>query len=52
DVSKKFCRGAEADYLKDDYSKDKETLGWEPEVTFEDMIKRMVEHDIGILKNK
>lgn len=52
DVSKKFYRLAEVDYLKGDYSKAKETLGWEPEVTFEDMIKRMVEHDIGILKNK
>ena len=30
----------------------KEKLGWEPKVSFEELIKMMVEADIGRLKNE
>ena len=52
EVSKKFYRPAEVDILRGDASKAKETLGWKPDITFEDMIKRMTEHDMKLLKNR
>ena len=39
-------RPAEVDFLNGDYSKIKRILGWEPTVTFEQLIKEMVEYDI------
>ena len=46
----KFFRPAEVDVLKGDASKAKRILGWEPKTSFSEMIKRMVEHDIKLLK--
>ena len=44
----KFLRPAEVDLLIGDASKAKETLGWEPEVSFAQLVKMMVENDIEI----
>lgn len=38
-------RPVDAPVLRGDASKAKATLGWEPSVTFEQMIERMVQHD-------
>lgn len=46
----RFMRPAEVDLLVGDPSKAHETLGWEPEVSFEEMIQMMVEADIKRLK--
>lgn len=43
EVSKKFFRPAEVDVLKGEASKAKKVLGWKPEVSFEEMIRIMVE---------
>jgi len=45
----KFMRPAEVDVLRGDYSKAKKALGWEPKVSFKEMIKRMVDNDIKLL---
>jgi GDPmannose 4,6-dehydratase len=50
EVSKKFFRPAEVDILKGNASKAKKVLGWKPEVSFEEMVERMVRHDIKELK--
>ncbi len=50
EVSKKYYRPAEVDILKGNASKARKILGWKPETTFEEMIKRMVEHDVDLLK--
>lgn len=39
-------RPAEVDYLIGDYTKAKEKLGWEPEVSFPDLVKMMVEAEL------
>ena len=39
----KFMRPEELRYLKGDSSKSRETLGWEPEYTFETMLEEMIE---------
>lgn len=51
-IDKAFLRPAEVDLLIGDCSKAKNELGWEPTVSFEDMIKMMVDSDIEILKKK
>lgn len=42
----KFFRPAEVDLLIGDASKAREQLGWEPEVTFPELVKMMVAHDL------
>lgn len=43
-------RPAEVDHLLGDASKARQKLGWEPTVTFEQMIQIMVEQDLAALK--
>jgi GDPmannose 4,6-dehydratase len=43
----KFIRPAEVDILVGDASKAKKELGWEPTVTFQQMIERMVDADLA-----
>jgi GDPmannose 4,6-dehydratase len=43
----KFFRPAEVDLLIGDPSKAKQKLGWEPEVSFNELVKMMVEHDLA-----
>lgn len=45
----KFMRPAEVDYLCGDYSKAKETFGWEPKISIEKFINLMVENDINLV---
>ncbi len=45
----RFLRPAEVDYLIGDASKARERLGWRPRVTFEELVRRMVEHDLQLV---
>lgn len=45
----RFVRPAEVDHLLGDASKAKNELGWEPEVSFEKLVKMMVDNDLGKL---
>ncbi len=47
----RYMRPAEVDLLVGDPSKAHALLGWEPEVSFEELIQMMVEHDLHMLKN-
>lgn len=42
-----FYRPSEVDYLLGKCTKAKELLGWSPSVSFEELARRMVEHDIN-----
>jgi GDPmannose 4,6-dehydratase len=46
EIDSKYYRPAEVDTLLGDYSKAKEVLGWQPAVTFENLIKIMINHDL------
>jgi GDPmannose 4,6-dehydratase len=46
----RFMRPAEVDVLRGDSSKAREVLGWKPNVSFEEMVKRMVRSDIETLE--
>ncbi len=42
----KFLRPAEVDHLLGDPQKAKVKLGWQPKLSFEEMIRKMVDHDV------
>ncbi|WP_277000182.1 GDP-mannose 4,6-dehydratase [Hallerella succinigenes] len=48
-VNPKFFRPAEVDLLIGDASKAKKVLGWEPKISYADLVKRMVESDMNLL---
>ncbi|HUF83338.1 MAG TPA: GDP-mannose 4,6-dehydratase [Acidimicrobiia bacterium] len=42
----RFMRPAEVDILTGDASKARKTLGWQPRVSFDELVERMYEHDL------
>ena len=46
----KFFRPAEVDVLRGNWSKAKNELGWEPKTNFNELVRKMVNNDIQILK--
>jgi GDPmannose 4,6-dehydratase len=46
EIDPRYFRPTEVDYLLADPSKAKERLGWEPRVTFEELVKIMVDADM------
>jgi GDPmannose 4,6-dehydratase len=52
-IDQKLVRPAEVDTLLADFSKAKKILNWEPKISFDDLVKSMVEHDLKhVKKNK
>ncbi|XP_046387671.1 GDP-mannose 4,6 dehydratase [Ischnura elegans] len=49
-VNKKFFRPTEVDLLQGDPTKAREKFGWKPKVTFEGLVKDMMESDIELMK--
>jgi GDPmannose 4,6-dehydratase len=47
-----FLRPAEVEHLIGDASKARRLLGWEPEVSFDELIRMMVEADYALLKHE
>jgi len=47
-IDPRYFRPAEVDYLLGDASKAREKLGWEPTVSFDELVKRMVAHDMEL----
>jgi len=50
-VDDRFLRPAEVDLLIGDPTKARTVLGWKPEVTFEDLVRMMVDADLAALSN-
>ena len=50
EIDPQFIRPAEVDVLIGDYSKAKKKLGWEPKVTFKELVEMMVDADVARLK--
>lgn len=48
----RYERPAEVDLLIGDYSKARENLGWEPSVTFKDLVRIMVESDLNLARRE
>lgn len=49
---KRFYRPAEIHLLRGDYSKAKKILGWQPKVTFEGLVKIMVDSDLERIRKR
>ncbi|XP_078041319.1 GDP-mannose 4,6 dehydratase [Augochlora pura] len=49
-VNPKYFRPTEVDVLLGDASKAKEKIGWKPTVTFEDLVKDMMESDLNLMR--
>jgi GDPmannose 4,6-dehydratase len=48
----RYLRPAEVDILIGDPTKARQKLGWEPSVTFEELVQLMVDEDLYLLKNR
>ena len=51
-IDERFFRPAEVDLLVGDATKAKATLGWEPKVSFNELVTMMVEYDIQLERSK
>lgn len=49
-VNPEFYRPAEVDLLLGDCSKAEKVLGWKREISYEELVKRMVENDLKLVK--
>jgi GDPmannose 4,6-dehydratase len=49
ETSEKYCRPEELHYLRGDATKARTVLGWNPKITFEEMMDEMVDYWIGKL---
>lgn len=47
-----YFRPAEVDFLQGDSSKIRNKLGWKPKVSFDELVKRMVEHDLELAEQE
>jgi GDPmannose 4,6-dehydratase len=52
EIDERYYRPAEVDALLGDASKAKATLGWEPTVTFRELVRIMVEADVQLLEDQ
>jgi GDPmannose 4,6-dehydratase len=48
EVAQDFLRPADVYHLRGDYSKARQRLGWEPQVSFERMVEMMVDSDLDL----
>lgn len=51
-IDPRYYRPAEVDFLLGDFSKIRKALGWKPEVSFDDLVKRMVGHDLRLAERE
>jgi GDPmannose 4,6-dehydratase len=52
EIDPRYFRPTEVDFLLGDASKAREKLGWQPRVTFKELVRRMVEHDLELAKQE
>jgi GDPmannose 4,6-dehydratase len=51
-IDPRYFRPAEVDALRGDATKARERLGWEPRVTLDELVQRMVEHDLDLARQE
>ena len=48
----RYFRPTEVDVLQGDASKARQVLGWQPEISFEELVRSMVEHDLELARQE
>jgi len=51
EIDPRYYRPSEVDLLQGDASKARRELGWEPQVSFKQMVQMMVDHDLQFARN-
>ena len=51
-VNPKFYRPAEVELLLGDPSKAEQQLGWKREIPFDELVSRMANHDLDLVKQE
>ena len=51
-IDQRYYRPSEVDFLLGDASKAKEKLNWTPKITFKELVKLMIEHDLRIAEEE
>ena len=49
-MDERYFRPTEVETLLGDAAKAKEKLGWEPKITFQEMVHEMMENDLNLAK--
>jgi len=52
EIDARYFRPAEVDFLQGDATKIKTQLGWQPEISFDAMVERMVNHDLTLAERE
>ena len=52
DIDPRYYRPTEVDLLLGDASKAREKLGWEPKVSFKELVRLMIEHDMELAQTE
>jgi len=52
EIDPRYFRPAEVDFLQGDSSKASRVLGWQPKVTFDQLVDRMIAHDLELAKQE
>jgi GDPmannose 4,6-dehydratase len=52
EIDPRYFRPAEVDLLLGDASKARRELSWEPKITFDQLVKLMVDHDLGLARQE
>jgi GDPmannose 4,6-dehydratase len=51
-VDPRYYRPAEVEHLMGDATKARTVLGWEPEITFDELVRLMIEHDLELARRE
>ncbi len=52
EIDARYLRPTEVDHLLGDSSKIKQKLGWKPKVSFEKLVRLMVDHDLDLARQE
>ena len=52
EIDRRYMRPSEVDVLQGDASKARQRLGWKPRVTFDGLVRMMVEHDLELARRE
>jgi GDPmannose 4,6-dehydratase len=51
-IDPRYFRPTEVDFLLGDSSKARKALGWKPRVSFKELVRMMVEHDVELARQE